>query len=374
MDEVPMSDAKFHRIYADLKQKITAGQLLAGERLPAEKELANQYGVALLTMRQALRLLREEGLITSRRYHGTVVADGGGMDAEFKGRIGMVIPYGMSTLCHPVFSRLVDGVAGVLVERGYQLDFAVSNPHNGLSEKALKRSIESMDVVGWIIPTLISDEAKGWIRDNDKPRVSLHEVDDNFCPHLFLVDLAQLSAQLLDHLYQEGYRKIWTLHPPSMKALGEYMESASHDQSRYPDLRVRNVVSTDFSVLAGKTASMEVLMEEGADAFVCADDDLAMGAYQAIEELGMGIPQIGVVGGGDFPMGERVQPSLTTITYPYYQIGRESAGLLLDLIDGKPVEPAHRYFLPRLLVRHSTKRTDVVDAPYYHSQGLDKLC
>ena len=58
----------------DLRRQITAGDLVAGAVLPSEADLAGSYGVSRVTVRKALELLREEGLIGSRQGFGWFVA------------------------------------------------------------------------------------------------------------------------------------------------------------------------------------------------------------------------------------------------------------------------------------------------------------
>ncbi|MFD3945915.1 GntR family transcriptional regulator [Streptomyces sp. NPDC058579] len=55
--------------------RIAAGELSPGARLPAERDLAEEYGVAYLTVRRAARVLRERGLILTVHGKGTFVAD-----------------------------------------------------------------------------------------------------------------------------------------------------------------------------------------------------------------------------------------------------------------------------------------------------------
>jgi GntR family transcriptional regulator, transcriptional repressor for pyruvate dehydrogenase complex len=50
-----------------LAQAITLGLLLDGERLPAESQLASQFGVSPVTLREALAILRDMGLVETRR-------------------------------------------------------------------------------------------------------------------------------------------------------------------------------------------------------------------------------------------------------------------------------------------------------------------
>ncbi|MFF4156649.1 GntR family transcriptional regulator [Streptomyces sp. NPDC001678] len=63
----------YERIADDIREQIRAGQLPPGERLPAETSLADQYGRSVPTIREALRLLRDEGLIEKQHGRGTFV-------------------------------------------------------------------------------------------------------------------------------------------------------------------------------------------------------------------------------------------------------------------------------------------------------------
>ena len=53
--------------------RIEAGDLPPGARLPGERDLAAEYGVALMTARRALRDLRERGLVRTLPSKGTFV-------------------------------------------------------------------------------------------------------------------------------------------------------------------------------------------------------------------------------------------------------------------------------------------------------------
>ena len=53
--------------------RIAAGELVSGARLPAERDLAAEYGVSLATGRRAVRLLRERGLVVTLPVKGTFI-------------------------------------------------------------------------------------------------------------------------------------------------------------------------------------------------------------------------------------------------------------------------------------------------------------
>ncbi|RLV01334.1 transcriptional regulator [Streptomyces griseocarneus] len=65
--------AAYERIAGDLRRSIRDGQLKPGTQLPAETQLAEQYGRSVPTIREALRLLRDEGLIEKQHGKGNFV-------------------------------------------------------------------------------------------------------------------------------------------------------------------------------------------------------------------------------------------------------------------------------------------------------------
>ncbi|PZG02921.1 GntR family transcriptional regulator [Micromonospora deserti] len=67
-------EARYRAIAADLAAKIRAGHYAPGEALPAQRELSAAYGVTLMTLRQALRQLSDDGLIVQQPGRGTFVA------------------------------------------------------------------------------------------------------------------------------------------------------------------------------------------------------------------------------------------------------------------------------------------------------------
>ena len=69
-----MKQHRYERIASELGERITSGRLAVGEALPTEAQLCRKYRVSRYTAREALRRLREAGLITRRPRAGTTVA------------------------------------------------------------------------------------------------------------------------------------------------------------------------------------------------------------------------------------------------------------------------------------------------------------
>lgn len=66
---------KYQAIYSVLRQRILDGELVAGAQLAPQQELADEFGVTLMTLRQAIAALESDGLVWAARGKGTFVAD-----------------------------------------------------------------------------------------------------------------------------------------------------------------------------------------------------------------------------------------------------------------------------------------------------------
>lgn len=70
-------------------------------------------------------------------------------------------------------------------------------------------------------------------------------------------------------------------------------------------------------------------------ALVCFNDHLALGAYQALAEAGLRVPDdVSVIAFDDIPLAAWLRPGLTTVALPHRELGRAAIDLLCDLVDG----------------------------------------
>lgn len=99
------------------------------------------------------------------------------------------------------------------------------------------------------------------------------------------------------------------------------------------------VVETSFFFQEAVEHAREIL-EKGPypDAIVCATDRIAEGAYQALRERGLRIPEdVSVAGFGDYETSQLLMPPLTTVRFDLQHWGEISAETMLQMVQGKPV-------------------------------------
>jgi GntR family transcriptional regulator len=65
---------KYLRLYDEMRERIASGRWAVGSALPSQRELAEELGVSIMTLRQALQMLEDDRLIETRHGTGTFVA------------------------------------------------------------------------------------------------------------------------------------------------------------------------------------------------------------------------------------------------------------------------------------------------------------
>jgi GntR family transcriptional regulator len=68
-------ELRYMYVAEDIASRIASGELAPGARLLSERDLAAYYGVAFHTVRHAMEILRERGLVVSIQGRGTFVTD-----------------------------------------------------------------------------------------------------------------------------------------------------------------------------------------------------------------------------------------------------------------------------------------------------------
>src|SRR5881628_162268 len=71
--EVKSDEPLYLQVVRALKDEIVTGVHPVGSQLPTEEELCERFSVSRYTVREALRRLREDNLVSSRQGAGTVV-------------------------------------------------------------------------------------------------------------------------------------------------------------------------------------------------------------------------------------------------------------------------------------------------------------
>jgi len=183
------------------------------------------------------------------------------------------------------------------------------------------------------------------------PGSSLHSVD---------VDNLAAAEMAVSHLIDMGHSRIAcitnaTLPYTSASQRLDGYKSALHKAGIAYDPKL--VREGDFDIQSGSRA-MKSLLETTRDftAVFVASDNVALGAYSALNEAGLSIPgDVSVVGFDDIPLASFVSPTLTSVAVPGQEIAVESYKLLTCLMRGDLPEPRSVTIPTRFIPRQSSR-------------------
>ncbi|MBQ3102826.1 MAG: LacI family DNA-binding transcriptional regulator [Oscillospiraceae bacterium] len=172
------------------------------------------------------------------------------------------------------------------------------------------------------------------------------------------VDDAGGFALIVEHLKSLGHRRFGYLAGDLSRTSGQKLLSKLLTVMTQQDLELpwENIVSCDWTSHGGYEACGQLLAQKAdITALLSASDILSIGAISALWDQGIRVPEdISVAGFDSFPISEFSVPSLTTLQYPYRQMGRIATAQLIKQITN-PLYPIKNYVLPlKLIQRKST--------------------
>ena len=76
MYKIVRTSRLYEQIVQQIEESIAKGALKPGDQFPAERELAQQFGVSRTAVREAVKALREKGLVEAYPGRGTFITSG----------------------------------------------------------------------------------------------------------------------------------------------------------------------------------------------------------------------------------------------------------------------------------------------------------
>lgn len=166
------------------------------------------------------------------------------------------------------------------------------------------------------------------------------------------------AYEITRHLIDLGYKKIAIVDGPSSVFTG--LERLKGFQRALKDsdisLRPEYIVQDNFSRATGYAGARKLLeMQDKPEAIFAGSDYIAMGVFDATEELGMRIPEdVALVGFDDTEFASNQRIRLTTVSQREYTMGSLGVQILIDTIENKEMDYTHKVVLDsRLIIRES---------------------
>ena len=341
-------EPKYQTVAETLRHEIATGIYKDGDALLTEAELKDKYGVSRQTVRQAISLLENDGLVLRRRGSGTYVTHG---PRKHSGElsVGVITTY----ITDYIFPSIVRGVESVLSAESCIMSLsatynradherallqrildspldglivegtktALPNPNTGLYERLWERNIPVVFINGYYtqLPKavyVVTDDLGGGrmaaaylVRNGFKRIGGIFKSDD-----------------MQGHLRYQGFSA--ELQEQGLHVHDEYVCWFSTENKRR---FLRDETGADF---------MRSL-KGGMDAVVCYNDEIALELMAVMEENHLSVPRdVSIVSFDNSAYAAVCHPKLTSLAHPKDEFGRVAAEKLLNMIAGRRVTSA----------------------------------
>ena len=316
------------------------------------RALRNHPDVNLQTRKLILETARELS------YHPNTFA------ANLRNRKSNVIGVIVPELSHDFFSSIVSEVTNEADRYGYSVMICQSNENvdqenNNISALICNRVA---GVLACISQNTVSDAPFRSIIEAGIPLVFFDRVCMDLTTNKVIVDFYQGACQVMDHLVEQGYRRIAHISGP-LEVIGVRERLQGYcDCLQQNGLLIEEALIIPGGFLAenGVQAAEQLLaLPQRADAIFAVNDQVAIGAMNRLQQAGLRIPEdLAIVGFDNDKITAFTNPSLTTVDVQRAEIGKKCVEHLLAYLENRisQAEPRVEKIGTKLVVRASSRR------------------
>jgi len=248
--------------------------------------------------------------------------------------IGLVLP----DITNPFFPELARGAEDKANKEGYMIMYC--NTDDDAEKESIYLEMLAQKMVDGIILTQSANK-EGNIESLNKLKIPLVLIDRDInvknIKGKVLVDNFLGAYEAVDYLIKKGYKKIAYITGPlstttAIERLGGYTK-ALEDAGMLINLEL--IFEGEYKAQWGIDGTNELLSSKVEfDAIFCGNDLIAVNAIRTLKEKGIRVPNdVGVLGYDNIFLSDMIDPPLTTVNQPAYEMGYEAVKLLIDVLD-----------------------------------------
>jgi LacI family transcriptional regulator len=266
------------------------------------------------------------------------------------GTIGIILP----DIINPFFSQMARAIEDEASELEYNVIFCNTDNNSEKEQMYIKLLISKL--VDGVILISGGDSTKNVsiLKANHIPFVLVDRYIEGYDKE-FGVYCKNREGIIegLKYLYSRGKRKIAFVSGTSKYYIfKERLEGYISFMKEHNIYNPQYISEGEISLKGGMEATEKILGALGdVDAISYSNDIMAMGGIKVLTRRGYKIPEdIAVMGFDNIQMAEFIEPELTTVAQPIYEMGQASCMLLVEHIN-KDEKERQVFFTPKLIVR-----------------------
>jgi LacI family transcriptional regulator len=265
--------------------------------------------------------------------------------------IALILP----DIRNPFFTNVARGVGDVAKRHGYTLMLGNTDEHPE-EERRYVDTLSARRVDGVILSTSGDDHLRV-LQQRQIPVVLFDRESPGIDADLVRADVYDGGRTLIEHLVERGYREVAFVGGPAGISTLESRLAGCRDAAREAGIRLEEHLGR-FDQASGEEIVADLCARDALpEALIAANNLVAVGALVALRRCGMRVPEdVGLACFGELSLASQIDPFLTAIQDPEYEVGRIAMEMLHERISGYD-GPTRTQTLPvQLLARRSTQR------------------
>lgn len=275
--------------------------------------------------------------------------------------LAILVPQLQNAFADVYFGELISGIYEEAAARGFRILLEVAR-RDYIKRREYMQLLEDCSVDG--IFFLGATEEHKFLKEFDGSDRPLMVVNNHFTQwnlHHVVCDYRGAGTKAADHLIELGHSRIAHISGPSDVVLTtrELTEAFVERLAEHGvHLSKSMIAGGEFQVETARIACDELLKRNrDLTAIFCANDKMAIGAYQSLRAHGRQPGKdISVVGCDDIPVSALSDPPLTTVRMNFFEVGAESCRQMISMIDAKTGDQPDRISerIPVELIRRAS--------------------
>jgi LacI family transcriptional regulator len=234
----------------------------------------------------------------------------------------------------------IAGIESVLNNQGYNLIISQSS-EDVQKEIASAKTMFNNRVDGLLVSLAYNTEDLthfNMFHKKNIPVIFFDRVMDQKHYTNILIDNKKAAYEATSHLIKQGCKNI--VHITAIPKQNVYIDRLNGYRQALKDNKIKfdeqHVIIGNLSLEAGMAAKETIMqMNPLPDGIFVANDNCAVGCILALKQAGIRIPEdIAFVGFNNDPVSKVIEPNLTTINYPGYEMGEVAAHNLINHLNG----------------------------------------
>ncbi|MBI4335741.1 MAG: LacI family DNA-binding transcriptional regulator [Candidatus Omnitrophica bacterium] len=272
--------------------------------------------------------------------------------------VGLILPPFRDMFGSFFISEILRGIGDALSGEGRDLLLHLSRPAEDISRDNI---LNKTFVAGVLFADIDGNEKLlEYAKEEGLPFVVINNYIEDESISCAAVDNRSAAAEVVDYLYKMGHRNIAAITGSLKTQAGLLRLEGYKDSLKKNGLEINReyIAPGEFTAKSASDAAKKLIEAKPLpSAIFVASDEMAQEVIRVFREAGADVPNdISIVGFDDNILAQEGAVPLTTMHQPLYEIARESALALSQIISGKKEPPFRLLLKARLVERNSVKR------------------